>query len=115
MISHPIKDLLSQRIYGLCQGYGDHNDHDLWRTDPLLGIVCGREGDADPLAGKSTLNRLELGRGKTSETEPDAEDLGLRAPLLRPWRNGKPHQGTATLPFRRPQQFPGSTSALSTT
>ena len=69
LITHPIKDLLAQRVYGLCQGYEDLNDHDLWRTDPLLGLVCGRDSDADPLAGKSTLNRLELGRGKSSETD----------------------------------------------
>jgi hypothetical protein len=69
LITHPLKSLLAQRIYGLCQGYEDLNDHDLWRSDPLLGIVCGREGDDDPLAGKSTLNRLELGGGVSSETD----------------------------------------------
>jgi len=69
LITHPLKDLLAQRVYGICQGYEDLNDHDLWRTDPLLGLVCGRDGDEDPLAGKSTLNRLELGRGKSSETD----------------------------------------------
>jgi len=69
LITHPLKDMLTQRIYGLCQGYEDLNDHDIWRSDPLLGIVCGREGDDDPLAGKSTLNRLELGRGRSSETD----------------------------------------------
>jgi len=71
LVTHSVKDLLTQRVFGLCQGYEDINDHDLWRTDPLLGLVCGRTGgiDADPLAGKSTLNRLELGRGKCSETD----------------------------------------------
>jgi hypothetical protein len=69
LVSHPLRDLLAQRVYGLCQGYEDLNDHDLWRTDPLLGIVCGRDSDDDPLAGKSTLNRLELGRGASSKTD----------------------------------------------
>lgn len=61
-ITHSLRSLLAQRVYGLCQGYEDINDHDQWRNDPLLGIVCGRD-DGVALAGKSTLNRLELGRG----------------------------------------------------
>ena len=32
--------------------------------------------------------------------------LRLRRPLLRPWRNGKPHQGSATRPVRRPSELP---------
>lgn len=68
-ITHPLRDLLVQRVYGLCQGYEDLNDHDIWRNDPLLGIVCGHENTDAPLAGKSTLNRLELGRGASSETD----------------------------------------------
>lgn len=71
LIEHPVLDLLRQRIYGLALGYEDLNDHDSLRSDPLLAAVCGKE---DPLgenrhreqdrgkalAGKSTLNRLEL-------------------------------------------------------
>lgn len=69
LILHSIRDMLTQRVYGLCQGYEDLNDHDRWRNDPLLGLVCGRDGNRDPLAGKSTLNRLELGGGRSSETD----------------------------------------------
>jgi hypothetical protein len=58
---HTVYQLLSQRIFGLCQGYEDLIDHDQWRTDPLLSLVCGKENGA-PLSGKSTLNRLELGK-----------------------------------------------------
>lgn len=68
-ITHPLKDLLTQRIFGLCQGYEDLNDHDQWRKDPLLGVVCGRGPEDEPLAGKSTLNRLELGQGCSAETD----------------------------------------------
>ena len=71
LIEHPVLDLLRQRIYGLALGYEDLNDHDQLRLDPLLAAICGKE---DPLgrerhreqdrgkalAGKSTLNRLEL-------------------------------------------------------
>jgi hypothetical protein len=70
-IEHSVADLLKQRIFGLCLGYEDLNDHDRLRHDPLLAIVVGKK---DPLgqkrlrardkgkalAGKSTLNRLEL-------------------------------------------------------
>jgi DDE family transposase len=70
-IEHPVADLLKQRVYGLCLGYEDLNDHDRLRLDPLLAVLVGktdplgeqRRTDADrgkPLAGKSTLNRLEL-------------------------------------------------------
>lgn len=64
-VEHTVPQILSQRIYGLCQGYEDLNDHDQWRNDPLLSLVCGKE-NGDALSGKSTLNRLELGK-ETSE------------------------------------------------
>ncbi len=71
LIEHPLADLLKQRVFGLCLGYEDLNDHDRLRHDPLLAVLVGKTdpfGDdrtrpADqgkPLAGKSTLNRLEL-------------------------------------------------------
>ena len=71
LIEHSVKELLGQRIYGLCLGYEDLNDHDQLRTDPMLAVAVEK---ADPLgenrrqagdrgkalAGKCTLNRLEL-------------------------------------------------------
>ena len=65
-VLHSVYALLVQRIFGLCCGYEDLNDHDEWRKDPLLGIACDKEGD-ERAAGKSTLNRLELGK----EVTPD--------------------------------------------
>src|SRR5829696_3570662 len=70
-IEHTVLDLLAQRVFALCLGYEDLLDHDLLRKDPLLATVVGkadpmgqdRRRAADrgaPLAGKSTLNRLEL-------------------------------------------------------
>ena len=70
-IEHPLPDLLKQRVFGLCLGYEDLIDHDTLRHDPLWAVLIGK---ADPegadrknprdcgkaLAGKSTLNRLEL-------------------------------------------------------
>jgi hypothetical protein len=57
-VKHSLLSLLIQRIFGLVQGYEDLNDHEQLRNDPLLQYACGSE---DQGAGKSTLNRLELG------------------------------------------------------
>jgi hypothetical protein len=63
MVEHSILEMLSQRVYGLALGYEDINDHEQLRHDPVFGILAGREKWEDPLAGKSTLNRMELGTG----------------------------------------------------
>jgi hypothetical protein len=72
LIEHELSVLLRQRISAIALGYEDINDHDKLRLDPLLATVCGRadvlglerhqiQDQGKPLAGKSTLNRLELG------------------------------------------------------
>jgi hypothetical protein len=72
LVEHQLPVLVAQRVYGLALGYEDINDHDRLRLDPLFAAACGREdllGEqrhhqedrGRPLAGKSTLNRLELG------------------------------------------------------
>jgi Transposase DDE domain group 1 len=64
LVRHPVDQMLAQRVYGLALGYEDLNDHEQLRHDPLLGLLAGkREPATEPLAGKSTLNRLELGSG----------------------------------------------------
>ena len=60
LVRHQLWEMLSQRIYGLALGYEDLNDHEQLRTDPLLGLLSGKRKLEEPLAGKSTLNRLEL-------------------------------------------------------
>jgi hypothetical protein len=55
--------MLAQRIYGLALGYEDLNDHEQLRKDPVFGILAGKADLSEPLAGKSTLNRMELGTG----------------------------------------------------
>jgi hypothetical protein len=62
-VEHSVLEMLSQRIYGLALGYEDLNDHEQLRKDPVLGVLAGREALDAPLAGKSTLNRMELGAG----------------------------------------------------
>jgi hypothetical protein len=80
LIEHSVKELVSQRVLGLALGYEDLNDHDDLRFDPLLAVAVGKE---DPkgerrarqrdrgkaLAGKSTLNRLELTRADATSQE----------------------------------------------
>jgi hypothetical protein len=64
LIEHTLEQMLRQRVYGLALGYEDLNDHDLLRLDPLLAAMAGKaEPGTDLLAGKSTLNRMELGTG----------------------------------------------------
>jgi hypothetical protein len=59
-VEHTLPEMLAQRLYGLALGYEDLNDHEQLRNDPLLALLAGRRELARPLAGKSTLNRLEL-------------------------------------------------------
>ena len=70
-IEHPLLDLIMQRLFGLALGYEDLNDHDDLRRDPMLAVALGKadvkgeqrrraQDRGKALAGKSTLNRLEL-------------------------------------------------------
>ena len=70
-MEHSIAEMLSQRIYGLALGYEDLNDHEQLRNDPVFGILAGKQDLAEPLAGKSTLNRMELGTGINEPVQED--------------------------------------------
>jgi hypothetical protein len=70
-VEHTVGELVAQRVFALALGYEDLNDHDALRHDPLLAVLVGkadptgqdrrrREDRGKSLAGKSTLNRLEL-------------------------------------------------------
>jgi hypothetical protein len=62
LVCHSVREMLAQRIYALALGYEDLTDHDQLREDPLLAVLSGKQrAGEEPLAGKSTLNRLELG------------------------------------------------------
>src|SRR6202163_2552554 len=69
LIEHEVVTLVGQRVFGIALGYEDLNDHDELRHDPLMAVLAGkleaRRDDCAPIAGKSTLNRLEL-----SQLEP---------------------------------------------
>jgi Transposase DDE domain group 1 len=66
LIEHEVETLVMQRVVGIALGYEDLTDHDQLRHDPVLATLAGklaaRRSDCAPLAGKSTLNRLELSR-----------------------------------------------------
>jgi Transposase DDE domain group 1 len=67
LIEHSVEQMVRQRAYALALGYEDLNDHDQLRQDPLLRLMAGKaEPGAEPMAGKSTLNRMELGNGQLS-------------------------------------------------
>ena len=61
LIEHTVEELVAQRVYGLALGYEDLNDHEELRKDPLLAVLVEKTDPVgEVLAGKSTLNRLEL-------------------------------------------------------
>ena len=66
LIEHDVATLVGQRVFAIALGYEDLNDHDELRHDPLMAVLAGklaaRRQDCAPVAGKSTLNRLELSK-----------------------------------------------------
>ncbi len=72
LIEHSVKELLGQRIYGLCLGYEDLNDHDQLRTDPMLAVAVEK---ADPLGKKPAAGRRPgKGVGRQVHAEPVGTD-----------------------------------------
>jgi Transposase DDE domain group 1 len=65
LIEHRVATMVGQRIFGIALGYEDVVDHDALRHDPIMAVLAGkliaRRSNCAPVAGKSTLNRLELG------------------------------------------------------
>jgi len=106
-VEHRLQTLIAQRVLGLALGYEDLNDHDALRVDPLLAAGCGcgdvlgesRRRDEDkgkPLAGKSTLNRLELGTVKPAPAPAadtggtDTNTSATSSPGAGPYRKIRP-------------------------
>jgi len=96
LVEHTVAELVAQRVYGIALGYEDLADHDQLRHDPLMAVLAGkldpsgqdrvRERDrGKALAGKSTLNRLELsppGANENSRYKKIAADLGYMEAIL---------------------------------
>jgi len=78
LIEHQVRTLARQRIFGIALGYEDLNDHDELRHDPVLATLVGKleagRSDCAPLAGKSTLNRLELSRSEPTRYHKVSHD-----------------------------------------
>jgi hypothetical protein len=96
LVEHTVAELVAQRVYGIALGYEDLVDHDQLRHDPLMAVLAGkddptgqnrvRERDrGKALAGKSTLNRLELSPPRADENsryKKITADLGQMESLL---------------------------------
>jgi hypothetical protein len=69
-VGHSVATLVGQRIFAIALGYEDLNDHETLRHDPLMAVLAGkleaRRPDCAAVAGKSTLNRLELSKPEPS-------------------------------------------------
>jgi hypothetical protein len=77
-VEHSVATLIGQRVFGIALGYEDLNDHDQLRNDPLFGVLAGKltakRSDCAAVAGKSTLNRLELSRAQPTRYHKIAYD-----------------------------------------
>ena len=77
-VEHSVATLVGQRVYGLALGYEDLNDHDELRHDPMMAVLAGkleaRRKDCAPVAGKSTLNRLERSRPEATRYHKISHD-----------------------------------------
>jgi Transposase DDE domain group 1 len=77
-IEHSVATLVGQQVFGIALGYADLNDHDDLRHDPLMAVLAGKleasRADCAPVAGKSTLNRLELSRETPTKYRKIAHD-----------------------------------------
>jgi DDE family transposase len=66
LVEHSVRTMVMQRVFGIALGYEDLTDHDELRHDPVMAVLAdklaARRSDCATLAGKSTLNRLELSR-----------------------------------------------------
>jgi Transposase DDE domain group 1 len=78
LIEHAVSTLVGQRVFGIALGYADLNDHDELRHDPVMAVLAGKlsakRADCAPVAGKSTLNRLELSRAEPTRYHKIAYD-----------------------------------------
>ena len=86
LVEHEVETLIGQRVFGLALGYEDLIDHDQLRHDPVMAILAGkleaRREDCAPVAGESTLNRLELSRLEPTRYHKISHDGAMIERLL---------------------------------
>jgi hypothetical protein len=85
-VEHAVRTLVGQRVFGIALGYEDVADHDELRHDPVMAVLAGkleaRRKDCAAVAGKSTLNRLELSREIATRYHKIAHDPASIAGLF---------------------------------
>jgi hypothetical protein len=78
LVEHQVVTMVTQRVIGIALGYEDLNDHDDLRHDPIFAVLAGKleakRSDCAPLAGKSTLNRLELSKAEPTRYHKISHD-----------------------------------------
>ena len=86
LVEHQVSTMVMQRVFGIALGYEDLVDHDELRCDPVMAVLAGklqaRRADCAPLAGKSTLNRLELSRPEPTRYHKISHDPAAIEPLF---------------------------------
>jgi hypothetical protein len=77
-VEHSVETMVMQRVFGNALGYEDINDHDELRHDPIMAVSAGKleagRANCAPVAGKSTLNRFELGRAEATRYHKISHD-----------------------------------------
>ena len=85
-VEHSVRTLVGQRVFGIALGYEDLIDHDVLRGDPVMAVLAGKlrakRRTCAPVAGKSTLNRLELGGSSPSGDSKIVHDGSAIADVL---------------------------------
>jgi hypothetical protein len=78
LVEHSVRTMVMQRVFGIALGYEDLTDHDELRHDPVMAVLAdklaARRSDCAALAGKSTLNRLELSRAEPTRYHKISHD-----------------------------------------
>jgi hypothetical protein len=86
LVEHSVSTMVTQRVIGIALGYEDLIDHDELRHDPVLAVLAGKlaahRSDCAPLAGKSTLNRLELSRPEATRYHKVSHDPAAVEPVF---------------------------------
>jgi len=86
LVVHEVASLVGQRVLGIALGYEDLIDHDQLRHDPVMAVLGGKveaqRADCAPLAGKSTLNRLELSRPEPTRYHKISHDAAAMEGLF---------------------------------
>ncbi len=71
LIDHSVLEMLSQRVYGLALGYEDINDHEQLRTDPVFGILAGRDELDEAAGGQEHAEPYGTGYGHHGPVQED--------------------------------------------